>query len=173
MAREVAQRLDIPHIELDAIFHQADWTQLPDDEFVRRVAEATRGDSWVVDGNYGIVTRIGPVWERADTVIWVDPHDRVVMAQVIMRTLRRTLGREDLWNGNRESFRNVFRLDPQRSIIAWAWTTRARNRQKYTSASTDPTYAHLRFVRLRSRKEVRAFLDHLTTAAASTTQIEG
>lgn len=161
-ARALSERLNIEHIELDAIFHQENWVPLPDDEFVRRVEKATSGEAWIADGNYSVATRQGPVWERAETVIWLDPSDWRIMRQVIVRTLGRTIGRKELWNGNRESFRNVFRLDPHRSIIMWAWSTRNHNREKYLQAMRDPAFAHLQFIRLKSSNEARAFLIHAT-----------
>ena len=148
-----------PLVELDGIFHRPDWTPLPDEEFVALVDDTTRGDSWVVDGNYRIVTREGPVWERADTVVWIDPPDRVVMRQVTGRTARRVFGRIELWNGNREHLRGVLSWDPQRSIIWWAWTTRAHNRATYTAAMQDPAFSHLHFVRLTSRREAARFIE--------------
>lgn len=157
-AAALAERIDAPHIELDAIFHQADWTPLDDDEFTRRVSAATESDTWVTDGNYRRVTMDGPVWARADTIVWLDPPDRVIMSQVVSRTLRRTVGRQELWNGNRERLRNVVRLDPHRSIIAWAWSTRKTNRDRYRAAMVDPRFADLDFIRLGSRRESDAFL---------------
>lgn len=38
VARALAARLAAVHIELDAIFHQAGWTELPVEEFQQRVA---------------------------------------------------------------------------------------------------------------------------------------
>src|SRR5215475_11726512 len=69
LGRELAGRLAVPFVELDAIFHQPGWTPLPEDEFRRRVAEIAAGDGWVIDGNYSAVQPL--VWERADTVVWV------------------------------------------------------------------------------------------------------
>jgi adenylate kinase family enzyme len=162
-ARALADRIGAPLVELDGIFHQPGWTPLGDSEFVTRVEVATRGDSWVVDGNYRIVTREGPVWARADTVVWIDPPDWVVMRQVTGRTARRVLGRTELWNGNREQLRGVLRWDPQRSIIRWAWTTRARNRATYSAAMQDPAFDHLNFVRLASRHESARFIERVAT----------
>jgi adenylate kinase family enzyme len=166
-ARALAARLEVPHVELDVIFHQPGWTALDDDEFVRRVSGAIAADAWVADGNYRVATIEGPIWARADTVVWIDPPDRAIMYQVITRTLRRTIGRQELWNGNRESLRNVIRCDPHRSIIAWAWTTRKRNRDKYRRAMGDPAFTHLRFIRLTSRHDARAFLDTLEKTSAT------
>ena len=52
IARRLAAGLGIPHLELDAVFHQRDWQPLATSEFRRIVSEFTAGASWVVDGNY-------------------------------------------------------------------------------------------------------------------------
>ncbi|MGI8652668.1 MAG: AAA family ATPase, partial [Geodermatophilaceae bacterium] len=103
VARVLSARLNAPHIELDAIFHQPGWVGLDDEEFSRRVDEATMGDSWVVDGNYSRIQEI--VWSRADTVIVLDLPRWRVMSQLLVRTLRRGWTGQELWNGNRESLR--------------------------------------------------------------------
>jgi len=161
-ARELAALLDVPHIELDAIFHQPGWAELPEPEFRRRVAEVAGGPSWVIDGNYNAVRDI--VWQRADTVVWLDLPRRRVMRQVVRRTLGRLLLRRELWNGNREPWANLFRLDPQRSIIAWAWTQHDTYKERYAAAMRDPTNAHLRFIRVRTDAE----LDSLLADASAT-----
>ena len=60
------------------------------------------------------------------------------MRRIIARTLRRVAGRVELWNGNRERWRNFFTLDKEESVIAWAWQTHARNRARYEAAMADP-----------------------------------
>ena len=162
LGRGLAVALGVPFIELDAVFHQPGWTELPRDEFRARVAALAAGDGWVIDGNYSAVRDL--VWGRADTVVWLDPPRWRVMRQVIGRTLRRGVTRQELWNGNRESLRNFVHRDPERSIVMWAYTNHGKYRDRYAAASADPTLAHLRFVRLRSPAEARAFL----TGAAST-----
>ena len=37
-------------------------------------------DAWVVDGNYEAVVSDGPIWRRADTVVWLDVPKRVAMS---------------------------------------------------------------------------------------------
>jgi hypothetical protein len=91
-------------------------------------------------------------------VVWVDPPRALVMWQVIARTVRRALTREVLWNGNREPWSNFLSLDPERSVIAWAWVQHGRYRDRYEAALRDPSWSHLRFVRLRSRREAARFL---------------
>jgi adenylate kinase family enzyme len=166
LGRRIADRLGIPFEELDGHFHQPGWTPRSPDEFLEVVDEITGADAWVVDGNYRAVVLDGPVWERADTVVWLDLPRRTVMAQVVRRTVRRVLTRERLWNGNREPFGNLYRRDPQRSIVAWAWTQHPKYATRYEAAADDPRFGHLRFVRLRSHAEADAWLDRLPAGPA-------
>jgi hypothetical protein len=151
-----------PLIELDAIFHQPGWTPLDDDTFKARVLEATEPATWVTDGNYSVVRAI--VWERADTVVWVDPPFALVMARIIPRTVRRTVTRQELWNGNREPWSNLFSWKPEKSIIAWAATRHGVYRRRFGDAEHDPRWAGLHFVRLRSRREAEVFLAGVSVA---------
>ncbi len=122
--------------------------------------------SWVVDGNYSVVQDI--VWARADTVVWFDLPFALVMARVIRRTVRRAILRTELWNGNREPFRNFISLDPQKSIIAWAATHHRRAHERYLAAQADARWAGLDvFIRLRSRSDGRRLLQHGPPATTS------
>lgn len=156
VGRAAAERLGIPFIELDAIRHQANWVELPDPDFRARVAALTAGEAWVIDGNYSVVRDI--VHSRATMIVWLDFPRWLVMVQVIWRSLRRALLRTELWNGNRERFCAMFQADHP---IRWAWNTHARRRREY-EAALDP-----RWVRLRSRKEARRWLDSLTRGSGT------
>lgn len=158
-ARAIAERLGVPCVELDSLFHQPDWVQLDDDAFLAAVADATAGDAWVVDGNY---TRSREVtWPRAEAIVWLDYPRSVVMRRVTSRTLRRVVTRQELWNGNREPWTNLYRLDPEHNIIRWAWTTYDANRDKYLTAMDDPEWDHLEWVVHRSPDETDAWLASL------------
>jgi hypothetical protein len=155
--------LDAPFLELDSIYHQPGWTPLGDDEFRDRVRVATDADRWVVDGSYSVVRDI--VWSRADTVVWIDLPYATVLSRTIRRTLRRVVTREELWNGNREPFSNLWSVNPEKSIIAWAATRHRVYRQRYAEAERDPRWSALHFVRLRTQAEVDAFLVGVTAVA--------
>jgi adenylate kinase family enzyme len=161
LGRALAKRLGVPFIELDSIFHQPDWQPLPVEEFRSRVAAAAANDGWVIDGNYSKVRDL--VWARADTVIWFDLPRSTVMRQVITRTLRRAITRQELWNGNRERPLSLLRLDPNKSIIRWAWTSHGRQTERCALAATDPTNAHLNFIRITSRQDIDQLLQSPVT----------
>jgi len=156
IGRRLAISLGVPFVELDEIFHQPGWEDLPQDDFRSRVADAVSRDEWVVDGNYSAVQDL--VWQRAETVVWLDLPRRVVMCRVVMRTVRRASTREELWNGNREPLSNFYRWDPQKNIVRWAWVKYADYGDRYATAIEDPLHAHIRFIRLRSAAEVDAFV---------------
>lgn len=148
LARQLAARLQVECLELDSIYHQANWEPLPAAEFERRVAEFSATDNWVVDGNYRAVRPI--IWARAQVVVWLDLPRSVVMRQLVRRTLTRVVLRRTLWNGNKESATNLFRRDEE-NILHWSWTHHDSYREGYSTAMDDPENAHLRFVRVTSR----------------------
>jgi adenylate kinase family enzyme len=157
LARQISQRLAIPHIELDALYHEPNWAEAPTDVFRKRVQQALSGDSWVVDGNYTKVRDI--VWSRADTVVWLDYSLPVIMKRLVRRTFQRVVMQEELWNGNRETWQTTFSRD---SIILWALTTYRKNRKQYPILLSQPEYAHLKVVHLRSPKIRHTWLLSLT-----------
>jgi adenylate kinase family enzyme len=154
VGRALAARLDIQFVELDAIFHQPGWTELPREEFRARVRDVVATDGWILDGNYSSVLDL--VWARADTVVWFDLPRATVMRQLVPRTFGRMLSRRELWNGNRESLRYL--LNPAESILWWAWTQHDKYAKRYAAALRDPANAHLAFIRVRSRADARALL---------------
>lgn len=153
--------LDVPHHELDAIQHLPNWTPIDPDEFLAAAATIAETAGWVVDGNYREVVLEGPIWKRADTVVWLDLPRRTVMRQLIWRTVSRGARRQELWNGNRESMWSLLRWDPERSIVRWAWTQHDKYRRRYGDAMASPDHAHLRFVHLTSNDEAERWLASL------------
>jgi adenylate kinase family enzyme len=166
LAAALARVLDAEFLELDSVFHQPGWVPLPREEFRRRVEAAVAGERWVIDGNYTSQVK-DLVWARADTVVWLDLPRRTVMRRVIWRSLWRAAKRTELWNGNRERWRNFFSVDKEESVIAWAWQTHAATRAKLEAARADQGNSHLEFVRLTSPAAVRRFLRSAAPSPAS------
>jgi adenylate kinase family enzyme len=153
----LARRLGVPHVELDALHHDPGWREAPADVLQARVdaALAAAPDGWVVDGNYH--GKLGTfVLERADTVVFLDLPYRVALRRVLWRTLSRSVTGKELWNGNRETFRNAF---SRQSIVWWVVTQHGKYRQKWPSRYE--ALPHLQVVRLRSPREVRAWLQSI------------
>ncbi len=142
LARQTSQRLAIPHVELDALHWEPNWTEATIDVFRSRVEKALSGDAWVVDGNYSKIRPL--VWSRADTIVWLDYSFAIVMGQILQRTIRRVVLREDCCNGNRETFQKAFLSSD--SVIVWAIQTYQKNRRKYAILFQQPEFMHLKKV---------------------------
>jgi adenylate kinase family enzyme len=153
LARQLSQMLGVPHIELDAVHWLPNWQPRPTDEFRRLVAEAVAGESWVMDGNYSSTAR-DIVWDRATTLIWLNYPFRVVFWRALRRTVLRVANQEELYSGNRETFRHSFLS--RESIILWAITTYHRRRREYRRILDEGVFPHLRVIELRSPAEAEA-----------------
>jgi adenylate kinase family enzyme len=112
-AAVLAAQLQAPHIELDALHWRPGWVRARPEAFRQAVAAATSADRWVSDGNYSVVRDL--VWGRATALVWLDYSFPTVLRRALHRTARRALLREELYSGNRESFRKALfqpRFDP-------------------------------------------------------------
>lgn len=158
LAGALSDRMGVPHTELDAHFHQPGWTPLDTETFRSRVAEEVGGDRWVVDGNYHQVRDL--VWARAQLIVVLDPPRWTVMAQVTRRTILRAVARRDLWNGNRESLRNIVSVDADRNVVLWSWRTMHRYHEEVPSRARADA-PHARLVVVRNRREADELVEEL------------
>ncbi|MBD2099541.1 shikimate kinase [Leptolyngbya sp. FACHB-261] len=157
LARQLSQTLGLPHVELDALHWDPNWTPAPIDQFRQRATQALSGDSWVVDGNYSTVRDL--VWSRADTLVWLDYSLPVILRRLTQRTLQRVLLQKELWNGNRERWQvQFFSRD---SIFLWALGTYRKGRHEYPVLLSKPEYAHLKVVHLGSPRMTEEWLASL------------
>ncbi len=164
LARRLAARLGLPHIELDAINWQPGWrdlTRYDPEEFVRRVTEAIGADAWIVDGNYGPVR--DRVWRRATHLVWLDYGRPTIMLRVIARSVFRGLFRTELWAGNRERWRHMLRPSHP---IRWAWNTWDRRRREFAERLGREEHAGLVVFRLHRLGDVPRVIETLAEATA-------
>ena len=117
LAERVATLLDARFVELDALFHGPNWTPAEVGVFRARITDATATPRWTVAGNYRSMTE-DILWRQADTIVWLDYAFPRVMWRLFWRTLRRSTRNEELWNGNRERFREQFLSS--NSLFNWA-----------------------------------------------------
>jgi adenylate kinase family enzyme len=153
-AAELAERLGVTHIELDALHHGPNWSAPTAEELQATVmaAMAAAPEGWVIDGNYD--SKLGEaVTGAAETIVWLDLPLAVKLRRLWSRTLHRIRGEVELWNGNRETWRGaVFGRD---SLFFWTMKTHVRHRREWpTRFGNDP-----RLVRLRTPADARRWLE--------------
>jgi adenylate kinase family enzyme len=158
LARALAAQLDLPLLELDSIFHLANWTPLPEQEFVSKVDSFAAAENWIVDGNYSVVSDV--LNQQMTHIVWLDYPRWFVMQRLIRRTAWRALSRQPLWNGNREHPLSWLKRDPEENILLWAWMTHTRNRERY--ALLFESIADVEKIRIGSPREASRLLKQLT-----------
>lgn len=100
----------------------------------------------MADGNYRAVRDL--VWPRADTVIWLDYPLVVNLWRLTRRNIGRIATREELYHGNRETFRSQFLS--RDSLLLWAAQSHRRRRREWAALIASGAYPHLAFARFRS-----------------------
>jgi adenylate kinase family enzyme len=153
-AKALAQRLGIPHWELDAIFWQPDWQYLSVEEFRATIKNQLAADAWVVDGNYRRVRNI--LWARADTVVFLDYPFWFSFARLLHRSWTRGLRQQELWAGNRESLRRSFLS--RDSILLYTLKYHYRKRHQNLTDLQDLDHAHLQVKIFRWPRQAEGWL---------------
>lgn len=150
---QLAARLDLPWVELDSLHHGPNWNAASATELQARVLATLDDDrGWVVDGNYD--SKLGPlIWDRAELIVWLDLPLATKLVRLVHRTARRLLGRQELWNGNRETLVGAFWGSD--ALFPWAVRSHFRHRRVWPAQLAGRT-----FVRLRNAREVNAWLSN-------------
>jgi len=117
---------------------------VPREVFLSRAEDATAGDAWVTDGNYGGAGVRDILWRRADTVVWLDYPLRVVFWRLLRRTVERIRSRKEFWpgTGNRETVRGAFMS--RQSLFIWLFRTYWRRKRVMPAALARAEFAHLK-----------------------------
>lgn len=157
LGRELARRLGVQFVELDALVHGPNWVETPNDELRTLVEPIVASGGWVIDGVYR--SKLGDlVLRHADIVVWLDQPIRVWLPRLIRRTRRRVRGQELLWNDNRETWRAA--LVGRQSLVVWALRMHFRRRRIYAEQ-----LASFPVVRLRSPRAVERWLEDYSSSA--------
>lgn len=157
LAVELARELRIRHVEIDALHHGQNWESCGAEVLRERVTAATEGDDWVTDSTYH--SMLGDlVVRRAELIVWLDLPIPLVMWRLLRRTHVRNRDQIELWNGN---------VEPGwRKSLGWliwpALKTSFGNRLEFPSR-----FAGVRMHRLRSDREVRAFVQSIQATAST------
>jgi adenylate kinase family enzyme len=156
LARQLATALQVPHVELDALYFGPNFSTAPLGILRERTSTAIAGDRWVADGNKQAVRDL--VWPRADTIVWLDYSLGVSLWRLGKRARWRTA------QLTAEADRTVRRAALPGQLLAaakgvlTALRSHAGQRREYIRLFAEPANQHLAVVRLRSPDAARAWL---------------
>jgi len=152
LASRVAAALDVPHVEIDALYHGPGWTPRP--SFEADVYRFSAQPGWVTEWQYRPVR--AHLAARADLLLWLDLPLSRVMRQLIRRTLVRRVRRQRLWNDNVEPPLWTIITEPDH-ILRWAW--KSHHRTAIRIAELLRQRPGLAVVRLRDSDEITRWLN--------------
>jgi hypothetical protein len=160
LARELAAAIDVPHVELDALYFGPNFSTTPLPVLRDRTSAAVAGDRWVTDGNKSAVRDL--VWPRADTVIWLDYPLVVSLWRLGKRALWRTsvIKAQAAEENGKAGFRRQF-LSGAKGVLT-ALRSHKGQRREYPKMFAEQENLHLAVVRLRSPRATRRWLAHVT-----------
>ena len=147
LAVAVGRRLGLPVVHLDVLFWRPGWQEPDMFEFRERVEEMLAGDAWVSDGNYRSTFDLR--LPRADLVVMLERSRWLCLWRVLWRALVQRHRRPDLPAGCPER--------PDWDLLKYIWTFR-RIALASLEAARVAFGPDVPVIRLRSNREVRAFL---------------
>ncbi len=156
LAQALSSRLGLPYHEMDALyFNGPNWAI--NNKVNEDVSRLTAEPRWIIDSlGYPEVRDL--LWARADTVVWLDYPKRVIMPRVLRRSIQRTVTREVLFGGNRETWTDwLSREHP----AWWAWSQHGARRREVNRRVRDPRFTPLNTLRFGHPHDTAAWLASL------------
>ena len=155
MADALAERLGLPHTEIDSLWHGPGW--VPRQEFAADVAAMLATGGWVTEYQYGTVK--ADLLAAAQAVVWLDHPFPLVAWRLLRRSVSRAVTRRPLYNGNVEDPRTWARAShPLRVVLSRQfWANRRRTGAELAEAAAGGVVV----VRLRGARQARRWLSEV------------
>ncbi|MFJ9782574.1 DNA topology modulation protein FlaR [Amycolatopsis sp. NPDC101161] len=149
LANQLASLLDLPLTHLDAVYYDADWNALPQDEFAELQRTLVAGPRWLLEGNYAGTL---PIWlAAADTVIFLDLPALTCLTGIPQRRRR--------YRGGQHANVGVYdRITWNFVRYIWGYRTTMRPKVRQLLAEHGP---HVRLITLTSRRQAARFIAHV------------
>jgi adenylate kinase family enzyme len=155
VAAQIARALGVTKVELDDLWWGPKWTPAGRDQLRSSVNEVLAAGHWVIEGNY-FDEVADLVWPRADLIVWLDVPRRVGVRRALLRSVRRIVLAEPLWNGNRESLAVLSPRSIASLVRRWP-----KYSERIVEALADLEIPAERVVRLRSDAERERWLQRV------------
>lgn len=156
LGKKLAENMGLSHSDLDDFYWLENWQSRSKPDFIQNVQNIIEKDSWVISGNYSSV--FDYIWQKSDSVIWLDYSFLLVLWRGIKRSLSRVITNEKVCNNNYESFRNIFRKE---STIRWICASYAKNRMKYNKYFDSNSSLNRELFHFKTPKLLQLFISNL------------
>ena len=151
LARQLAEKIGHPLIHLDYHHWQPGWVPTPKDEWRAMQKQWVKGERWIIEGNYHGTMEIR--FAAADLVVCLDLSRWLCLWRVLKR---RGTPRPDMRPGVEETG-SLFTNDSLQFL--WFIVGQYHKKNRPTIKRLREKYPDVAFIRLRTRRAVRAFLE--------------
>ena len=148
VSRRLGRALDAPVTHLDEVYYDDEWNPLPPEKFEALQRDLVSQPSWVIDGNYNSTLQIR--LEACDTAVFLDLPTWQCLWGIFSRQLRHGAGQQAGGIYNRLTWNFV------KYVAGYRRTMRPKALAKFTEYAE-----HADVVKLRSRRQVRRWLDQV------------
>jgi len=149
LARQIAEKTGHPLIHLDYHYHQPGWIDMPRDEFIAKMEQWVKGERWIIDGHYSGTLELR--YATADLVIFLDLPPLLCLWRAIKRQGKpRPDQRPDVKDPGKFTWGFA-------KFLGYILGFRRQSIPKILALGGK--YPGVAFVRLHSRRAVRAFLE--------------
>ncbi len=155
LAKAMGAELGIETYHLDEILHDANWNRIPEDEGIAQIQDIIDKPEWIIDGPY-LRIMFQQRLERADTVVLLDLPASVSVFRCINRAY-----------GTGRFKKRVGAKEGARTTLTWKWIKwiaygYPRKKRPEILKVLREECEHLELVVLKSKKNVRRFLESLS-----------
>jgi adenylate kinase family enzyme len=154
IAKKLAKALDLPITHLDAVYYDADWKPLPQEEFAAIQEKLVVQERWVIEGNYASTLPIRLA--AADTVIFLDLPATTCLWGIAQRRWQ--------YRGGQHQQEGVFDRITW-SFVKYIWGYRASMKPKVEQLAAQHG-SHARLVVLPSRRAASLYVSRVIDAAS-------
>jgi adenylate kinase family enzyme len=102
--RTLAEKTKLPAIFVDTIFWKSNWNYIGDEAAIKELDTLSQASKWIIEG-YMIPEIKAIVFNRADTIIFLDYSRTVTLFRYIKRWWQHRKNPRPELNGNTERFR--------------------------------------------------------------------
>lgn len=129
LGKRLAEAMQLPVVDLDAISWLPNWIERPREEFRTQLQEfVDHNESWIISGNYTKHT-LDVSWPKATHIVRLHFPLRVILYRYFTRTFRRINSREQVCGENYETLYNaIFAEDP---LLLWILNGYKRVNRKF------------------------------------------
>ena len=156
LAKRLAKIFGIPFHDLDEYYWNPNWKVRAIKEYTELVTALTANEYWVISGNFSNTSH--PVWQRCDTLIWLDYNILICFYRACTISIKRILTQTPCCNGNYESFSKLF--FSTNSILMWVMKSYIK-RNKFYSPIFHSKTCEKKLLRFTSSNELNLWVCNL------------